>query len=151
VSLATPALTALAEGHITETFRAEWTMLGFESAAGWMPVAASLLALTAAIAASRGAATRAWVSAAAAVLACALALPLLAATTLHTWNQWIPAAVQQTYGTEYARFSVSAILDPVRVGAMALSVVSAGVLGLAAVRGSRIDRLADAAQEEGSR
>ncbi|MEI8082038.1 MAG: hypothetical protein WCI74_09360, partial [Actinomycetes bacterium] len=102
VSLQTPALAALSEGHITETFRAQWTMLGFESAAGWMPVVAALLALTAALEAGRRASSRVWVSAALAVLACAVAMPQLAATTLHTWNQWIPATVQQTYGTEYA-------------------------------------------------
>ena len=146
VSLATPALDALAEGHISETFRVTWTMLGFESAAGWMPVSAALLALTAALEARRGQAARTWVVASAAVFACALAMPHLAATTLHTWNDWIPAEVQQTYGTEYARLSVSAIVDPVRVGAMALAVVSAGMLGLSAARGAKTSH----SQEEGS-
>lgn len=146
LSLGTPALNALSEGHITESFRAAWTMLGYESAAGWMPVAAALLALTAAIEARRGEAARAWVVASAAVFACALAMPLLSATTLHTWNDWIPADVQQTYGTEYARFSVAAIVDPVRVTAMALAVVSAGVLGYSAVRGVN----AVSSQEEGT-
>ena len=146
VSLATPALDALSEGHISETFRAAWTMLGFESAAGWMPVAAALLALTASLEARRGQAARTWVVASAAVFACALAMPFLAATTLHTWNSWIPAEVQQTYGTEYARLSVSAIVDPVRVGAMALAVVSAGLLGLSAARGTKTGH----STEEGS-
>ena len=71
---------------------AAWTMLGFESAAGWMPVAAALLALTAVLEAGRGAGSAnlglrrrrpSWRA--------PFAMPLLAATTLHTWNQWIPA------------------------------------------------------------
>ncbi len=33
---------------------------------------------------------------------CVAAVPLLG-TTLHTWNRWVPAEVQQTYGTEYSR------------------------------------------------
>jgi len=139
VSLGTPAIAALSEGNVGESFRAAWTMLGFESAAGWMPVAGALLALTAALEARRGEAARAWVVASAAVFACALAMPALSATTLHTWNRWIPAEVQQTYGTEYARLSMSAIVDPVRVVAMALAVTSAGVLGLSAVRGANVD------------
>ncbi|MEI8082766.1 MAG: hypothetical protein WCI74_13080, partial [Actinomycetes bacterium] len=66
------------------------------------------------------------------------------ATTLHTWNQWIPATVQQTYGTEYARLSVEAIVDPTRALAMALAVVSVGVLGLAAARGPVPDEVQEA-------
>ena len=145
-SLATPALDALSEGHLTQTFQAAWTMLGYESAAGWMPIAAALLALTAALEARRGQAARTWVVASAAVLACALAMPLLAATTLHTWNGWIPAEVQQAYGTEYARLSVAAIVDPVRVGAMVLALVSAGLLGLSAAQ----DTMTGRSTEEGS-
>jgi hypothetical protein len=147
VSLGTPSLNALSEGHITESFRAAWTMLGFESAAGWMPLAAALLALAGSLEARRGQAARTWIVASLAVFACALAMPLLASTTLHTWNDWIPAAVQQTYGTEYARFSVSAIVDPVRVGAIALAVVSAGALGVAAACSANAGR----PKEEGSR
>jgi hypothetical protein len=64
-------------------------------------------------------------------------MPLLAATTLHTWNSWIPAEIQQTYGTEYARLSVSAIVDPVRVAAMALAALSAGAVGLSEVARSK--------------
>ncbi len=144
VSLVTPALDALSEGHITATFRAAWVMLGYESAAGWMPVAAALLALAAVLEARRGQEARAWVAASAAVFACALAMTLLSATTIHTWNSWVPAEVQQTYGTEYARLSVSAIVDPVRVGAMALAVVSAGLLGLSAAQDARTARSTEA-------
>jgi hypothetical protein len=146
VSLGTPALNALSEGHINESFRVAWTMLGFESAAGWMPAAAAFLALTAVLEARRGQTAVAWIAASTAVFACALAMPLLSATTLHTWNTWIPAEIQQTYGTEYARLSVSAIVDPIRVAAMALAVASAGLLGLSAARGTKIGR----STEEGS-
>jgi drug/metabolite transporter (DMT)-like permease len=144
VSLGTPALDALSEGHVSELFRVAWTMLGFESAAGWMPVAAAFLALTAALEARKGQAVRAWVAASLAVFACAAAMPVLSATTLHIWNSWIPAEVQQTYGTEYARFSVAAVVDPVRIGAMALAVVSAGMLGLSVATGAKPARSTEA-------
>ena len=146
VSLGMPALDALSEGHITDSFRVEWTMLGFESAAGWLPIAAALLALTAVLEARKGEVARTWVVASAAVLGCALAMPFLSATTLHTWNSWIPAEVQQTYGTEYARISFTAITDPVRVAAMVLAVLAAVMLGWSAAADKRIG----SSLEEGS-
>lgn len=143
-SLVTPALNAVSEGHVSSSFRVAWTMLGFESAAGWMTAAAALLALTAALEARRGGAARSWLVASCAVVACAIATLFVSATTLHTWNTWIPAEVQQTYGTEYARFAVSAVVDPVRVAALALAVVSAGMLGYAAVRSATTGRSEEA-------
>jgi hypothetical protein len=63
--------------------------------------------------------------------------PLLG-TTLHTWNSWVPAEVQQTYGTEYSRLEIAARLDPVRATALVLAVVAMMVLAYTSrTRGTR--------------
>jgi hypothetical protein len=59
--------------------------------------------------------------------------PFLADTTLHTWNNWIPAMVQQTYGTEYARFGVETVSHPVRTLAVVLTGVAIAALAGASV------------------
>jgi hypothetical protein len=132
--LATPALSALAEGGTEQPFRADWTMVGAEAAVGWLALASALMALSAVFAWRRGRPLRTWGSAAIAALVSAAALMPLAATTLHTWNRWVPADVQQTYGTEYSRLVIGALTDPVRLGAVALSVSAVVVLGVLAWR-----------------
>lgn len=138
-SLMTPALNALAEGGTGEPFRATWAMIGAESAAGWLAVAAAGLALAAVMVARGGGTTRSWLPAAVAVVVCDLAaIPLLGAT-LHTWNRWVPAEVQQTYGTEYSRLVIGPRLDPVRMAAMLLAVVAVATLAFSARRGESVD------------
>ena len=134
-SLFTPALDALAEGGTGEPFRVNWTMIGAESAAGWLVVAAAGLALAAVMVARRGGSAKSWVPASIAVVVCVVAAVPLLGTTLHTWNRWIPAEVQQTYGTEYSRLVVEAHLEPLRVTAMMLSVAAVAVLALMRGRG----------------
>ena len=73
--------------------------------------------------------------AAAAVVGVVSAIPLLG-TTLHTWNRWVPAEVQQTYGTEYARLTVTAHIEPVRVAAAVLVLIAAVLLTIGMVRTS---------------
>ena len=131
-SLATPALNAVAEGGTGVPFRAAWTMVGAESAAGWLAVAAAGLALASVMVARSGGSIRTWLSAAVAVVICDLAAIPLLGTTLHTWNSWVPAEVQQTYGTEYARLLIEPRLEPVRVAAMLLAVAAVAVLALSA-------------------
>lgn len=138
-ALATPALDALAEGGTGEPFRAVWVMAGYESAAGWLAVAAAGLALAAVWAARSGAPARSWLSAAAAVPVCVVAAWPLMGTTLHTWNRWVPAEVQQTYGTEYSRLVTEARLEPVRIAAMLLAVLAVALLALSARRRSASD------------
>jgi hypothetical protein len=133
-SLATPALNAVAEGGTGEPFRAAWTMVGAESAAGWLAVAAAGLALAAVMAARRGGSMRSWLPAAVAAVVCDLAAIPLIGATLHTWNSWVPAEVQQTYGTEYSRLLIEPRLEPVRLAAMLLAVVAVGVLAFSARR-----------------
>ncbi len=129
-SLATPALSATAQGGTAETFSATWTMVGAESAAGWLALAAAVLTLAAIVAARTGTPTAGWLSASVAALVCGLATIPLASTTLHTWNSWVPANVQQTYGTEYSRFAVEARVDSVRMAALVMAAL--GVIALVA-------------------
>ena len=133
-SLATPALNAVAEGGTGEPFRAAWTMVGAESATGWLAVAAAGLALAAVMVARRGGSTRSWLPAAIAAVVCDLAAIPLIGATLHTWNGWVPAEVQQTYGTEYSRLLIEPRLEPVRLAAMLLAAVAVGVLAFSARR-----------------
>jgi len=134
VALATPALRARAEGGLTDYFAASWVMFGFESAAGWLPVAAGLLAVAAVVVAREDGPLVTWVPSAVASLVCVFATIPLMGTTLHTWNRWVPAEVQQTYGTEYSRLVVESQLDWVRVASMALIVASLIVLAVMMLR-----------------
>jgi hypothetical protein len=122
--LLTPALNALSEGGTGAPFRAEWLMSGVESASGLLVFAASALVLSAVFALRDRQPVSAWTSALVASLVCLAAAVPLASTTLHTWNRWIPADVQQTYGTEYSRLVTTAHLDVVRVAA-AVAIVCA--------------------------
>ena len=131
-SLALPAFAASSQGVVGNgaSFSVAWTMVGAESAAGWLPLLIALLVLSAAWERfARGASrSRAW-SALVGMVGVA-SYPLLVATPLTTWNRWIPADVQQAYGTEYARLVMSPVSDSVRLVALAL--VGVACLALAA-------------------
>lgn len=128
-ALATPALSARVEGAFGEVYRATWTMSGVESAQGWLVAGLGLLALASVRAARTR--TRAALAGVLAVVASSLAYPFIAATPLRTATLWIPADVQQSYGTEYARLGFTAIHDPVRLGALGLVLlVSIGLLAV---------------------
>jgi len=141
VALALPALDALVEGGTGEPFHVAWTMVGAESAVGWLAAAAGIAALAAVLARRAGAPARTWVSASLATVVCAASTLPLSATTLHTWNSWIPAEVQQTYGTEYTRFAVTAHPEQVRTAALALAVLAVVVLAVADRRGVTPDEM----------
>jgi hypothetical protein len=138
--LATPALSALAEGGTEQPFRADWTMVGAEAASGWLVLAAALLALSAAFAWWRDRPLATWASAAATALVSGSAAIPLSATTLHTWNRWVPADVQQTYGTEYSRLVIETQTDPVRLAAAVLTVLAVVTLGVLAWRLRAVER-----------
>jgi len=119
-SLASPGVQATSEGHATTPFSATWIMVGAETATGWLVFSAALLVL--AVVAERASAARASrIAALVAAVTSGIAAVLAAATPLHTWTTWIPADVQQTYGTEYARFVTEALVDPVRIVALVLT------------------------------
>ncbi len=120
--LFTGGLRAEVTGAFGQEYRAVWTMLGAETAAGWLCLAAAVCAVASASDIVRGLGKTAW--------ACALlaagapfAYPLLADTPVRTATRWLPADVQQTLGTEYARMSFEAIDDPVRVASLCLSLL----------------------------
>jgi len=136
VALATPALDARAVGGLEGGFDAAWVMLGFESAAGWLAVAAAALSLAAVLVAAQSGLLRAWAPSAIAAVVCVIASVPLAGTTLHTWNTWVPADVQQTYGTEYSLLTIDARIDYVRVAALLLVVVAVTVLAVLSRRGA---------------
>lgn len=134
VALFTPALTATASGGTTAPFFATWAMLGYESATGWLVFAAAGLALAAAITAQKTGGLRSWLASAVAAITCVITAIPLGATTLHTWNGWVPADVQQTYGTEYSRLVTTGLVDPARIAAAVLTLVALAVLAVASAR-----------------
>jgi len=132
VALGLPVLRANSVGVIPVPFEVTWAMLGYEAAAGWLPVAAALVVFAASSLASSKTSRTALVLAAITALTAVVAYPFLLDTPLHTWNNWIPSDVQQTYGTEYARFSVQVIASPAGMAAVIASALSAiGLLACA--------------------
>jgi hypothetical protein len=137
VALFTPALTARSQGGLEGGFDATWAMFGYEAAASWLVLAAAGLAVAAALVALQTRRAIDWAPSAVAALVCAVASLPLAATTLHTWNRWVPADVQQTYGTEYSTFSVAGRMDVVRLVALALAVATVVALAVLSRRTAR--------------
>lgn len=136
-SLFTPGVRATVEGAFGETYRASWEMLGFETASGWLAVAVAALAVAAYFEMATGRKSSSILAAMAAILA-PLAYPFVSATPLRTATRWIPADVQQSYGTEYARLTFEAVHDPVRIASiLAAVVVSLVVLAVAVLRRDR--------------
>jgi hypothetical protein len=137
-ALFTPALNAVAEGGISQQpFYAAWVMIGAESVVGWVAVAAAGLALASVLMAMRDRSLMSWLpSAVAAVAVAAGALPLLG-TTIHTWNDWVPAEVQQTYGTEHSQLLIGAHPDMLRTAAFALAVFAVIALAIVVALKSR--------------
>lgn len=134
VGLALPALRARSVGTLPVYFEAEWVMRGFQSAAGWLPFAGAAVVLAAAVLASRGSGVYATMAASLVGFVTAWAYRPLLQTPLHTWQNWIPSDVQQTYGTEYALFSVETITSPVSIVAVVLTALAAALLLLSIVR-----------------
>ena len=121
-SLFTPGVRATVEGAFAETYRASWNMPGVETASGWLAVAVTALAVSAYVDLRAGRRTPAMAAALLAILAPSV-YPFVAATPLRTATRWIPADVQQSYGTEYARLTFEAIHDPVRIASICAAVV----------------------------
>jgi hypothetical protein len=136
LSLFLPALSATSEGHVLQPFSVSWFQSGAESASGWLAVAAAGLAWAALESAWRRRRVVVTYAVAAASCVCAAATLPLASTTLHTWQSWVPADVQQAYGTEYAQFAVTAVNDPVRLVLVGASVAVAVYAAVLAARGA---------------
>lgn len=128
VALFLPALGARSVGVMPVPFDVSWSMLGYETAVGWLPVAGAGVVLVASLLAPLRITRISLIAASIASLVTAFVYPSLGETPLHTWNNWVPSDVQQTYGTEYARFTVQAMSSPVGQVALAISVVAALLL-----------------------
>ncbi len=115
-------------------FAANWTFSGAEAAVGWLLLSVSLLALATAIESRRMVGVREALFAAVSALLAAAAYPLVVSTPLHTWTRWIPAEIQQAYGTEYARLSLEVAPHLVRYTALALSAGACVLLIVTLVR-----------------
>lgn len=131
VSLGLPALQAASRGAgiTAERFQADWVMVGAESAVGWFVFASALLVVSAIFSARSGAPRYTTILASVAAVLTAGAFLYVGETSFYTHTRWIPAEVQQTYGTEYARFWVEPIFEPVR-SASAVLVTVAAVLSI---------------------
>ncbi len=123
-TFALPAVRAEVTGVFGETYHALWSMPGIESAAGWLVGAVGLIIAAAVLDAQAG---RGYAALAGTLVATAasVAYPFLAGMPLRTATRWIPADVQQTYGTEYAHLTFDAIHDPVRILALVAGAVVA--------------------------
>lgn len=133
VALSAPLIQASASGELGngEAYQTAWQVMGWESAAGW------IVALSAVLCAMVATSSRHRLVRVLGAVACALAAPVAAGTPLRVWTRWIPAAVQQDYGSEYAtlvfepRFGVA-----LRAYSTAVIVVCVIVLAVATRSGS---------------
>ncbi len=125
-SLAAPAYVATVVGELSGggDYHVTWTMSGYESAAGWLPLAVAGLALAAAFEPPSAGSSRRGIWAACLGMAAAVAYPFLVTTPLHTWNSWIPADIQQAYGTEYARLTLAVAPDALRIASLVISAMA---------------------------
>jgi len=122
-SLFLPAFAATVVGttEAGAAFSANWVYSGAESAVGWLAICLALVALAATVEYDRILTSRAAVVAVGAGLVSALMYPLVVATPLHTWTRWIPAEIQQAYGTEYARLTFVVAPGLLRLGSVVLA------------------------------
>lgn len=118
-TLFTGAMAAEVTGAFGDTYHASWTMIGAETGAGWLPVVLALLVFGAAWQLQRTRYRAAAVGSIAALFGITT-YPWLASLPLRTATRWIPADVQQTYGTEYARLTFEPLHEPLRLIILAL-------------------------------
>lgn len=125
--LFTPAVAASVRGLAPDgaRFSSDWTVLGIESATGWLAVGAALLALSGVVmTAQDGGRSRVRLVLVAALVT-VVAAWFLRDTSLYTVTRWMPAEIQQAYGTEYARIRMRGVIEPVRYAALGLTAVAA--------------------------
>lgn len=140
-SLVTPSIRASVAGSLGGGFKASWTMPGAETAAGWAVFGAALLSVATSIAMRRATTSRiAVLTAGVAALVCSGAYFALTDIPLRTSTRWIPAHVQQTYGTEYALLTFVQLADPVRMAALVLATATATGLIVFSIRWIRASR-----------
>ncbi len=123
VALFLPSFNATVVGttEAGAAFTADWVYSGAEGAVGWLAVCAALVALSAIVEYGRRIVPSAALIAVSAGLVSALTYPLVIATPLHTWTRWIPAEIQQAYGTEYARLTFTVAPSMLRLSSVVLA------------------------------
>ena len=134
VSLAAPAMDAQVLGRLSlgKPYAAKWVMLGYETAAGWIPVVAALLVLAGAWSLRVSERRRAVAVPAVLALVVLGLYPAGAPTPLHTWNTWLPSSLQVEFGTEYTALTFAVIHHPARLAIMGLTALAAAFLLLVA-------------------
>lgn len=137
-TLVLPAMRAEVIGVFGKTFSASWEMLGVETAGGWL-VALAGAAAGALLAPAGAVPSRSRRLVALVVLLVAALYAPLAAIPLRTLTRWIPADVQQTYGTEYARITFTPIHHGLRLAVLAVVAIAAATV-LVRARAAAEDR-----------
>lgn len=95
-----PGVVAEVRGYLGEPFEARWTLPGYKSAIGWLMMASIVSLLSIVVSSRSSSAVRS--GGALLALGCAAASLFVADVPFQTWTRWIPADIQQVYGTEYA-------------------------------------------------
>lgn len=128
-------------------FAADFQMSGYETVGGWLVLAAAALALATVYGRTRGASA---LTVPAAAIA-ALAWWNSGFTALHTWIPWIPAEVQQDYGTEYASLVFKGLPVPWQIAALVLTGAAfALAIGSGALATGKGDAAPEHAASEGT-
>lgn len=126
VGMFAPALGVAVKGSLGtgEAFAVDFAMAGYETVAGWLAFAVTLVVLAAL---SSRVGRHPLVSVLATAVASAIAWIILRPMPLHTWVSWIPPEVQQDYGTEFASMVFSPRVAVWQGFGMALAFIAVAV------------------------
>jgi len=130
VALVTSRLSAVVTGELADgsPYYAAWKYIGAETAGGWMAMLFAVAFLARLLTPAARRTLILWALAGA--IALVAYLPL-ADTPLRTWTRWLPAEVQQDYGTAYAQLRLRPLVSwPERAAVLGSAV---GLIALAAL------------------
>lgn len=129
--LASPALEVVVSGSLPTgvPYDVRFAYLGYETVGGLLAFLMAAVLLACAMSgrgpfSARRSLSLLWLGGVAAVGA---SWSPLSAVPLHTWNGWIPASVQQDFGTEYARIMFTPLSMPWQMVAVSLCVAAAAL------------------------
>ncbi len=112
IALAMPAVVAQADVNgVAGSFAGSWTLLGWESVAGLTAAALCTLLVAAAVV------RRPMLPALAGLVACA-AWTWSLGVPMHVLTGWLPAGIEQYYGTEYGSIDFTTVFSPLMVAAV---------------------------------
>ncbi len=135
-AMVVPGVAVAVRGARTDmqAFSANFTLSGAETIGGWLVFSLALFLLLETVLQSRSSVRRS-VGTVLIAITVAAGWAILRFVPLHVWVSWIPAEVQQDYGTEYASITYSAVSTAVQIASLAASVIAAGALMVSALRG----------------